>query len=164
MVVNVQGDEPLMPPAVIDQVAGLVAGECEVATLSVPITAAADVFNPNVVKVVADGHGRALYFSRAPIPWSRAAFGAARPPAALPTGGRWQRHVGIYAYRVRALKEFVAWSPGALEQVEALEQLRLLEHGRGIALAEALATVPGGVDTPADAERVRAVLRRTGPR
>ena len=159
IVVNVQGDEPLIPPAVIDQVAGLLHvpySDCGVATLSEPIVRAEDVFDPNIVKVVADRSGRALYFSRAPIPWSRAGFGQAGGNRL--DGARWQRHIGIYAYRIRALREFVAWSPSPLEQVEALEQLRLLDHGRHIAIAQAVAPVPGGVDTPADAERVRAVI------
>jgi 3-deoxy-manno-octulosonate cytidylyltransferase (CMP-KDO synthetase) len=155
IVVNVQGDEPLIPPAVIDQVAGLLDGSaCGVATLCEPISVAADVFDPNIVKAVVSGQGRALYFSRAPVPWSRASFPA---PGALASG--WRRHIGIYAYRVGALREFVAWPPSTLEEVEALEQLRLLDHGREIAIADAVAPVPGGVDTPADVERVRAVLR-----
>ncbi len=156
IVVNVQGDEPLIPPVVIDQVAALVAsGECGVATVSEPISRASEVFDPNVVKVVVDRRGRALYFSRAPIPWSRESF-AAGEPAVLGPG--WRRHVGIYAYRVDALREFVAWSTGALDQTEALEQLRLLDRGRAIAVADAAAPVPGGVDTAADVERVRAIL------
>ncbi len=156
IVVNVQGDEPLVPPAVIDQVAALVrSGDCRVATLSEPIVRAADVFDPNIVKVVVSGQGRALYFSRAPIPWSRQAFALGEPAR---IGAGWRRHIGIYAYRVGALREFVGWSPSVLEQTEVLEQLRLLDHGRDIAVADAVAAVPGGVDTTADAERVRAIL------
>lgn len=162
IVVNVQGDEPLLPPRVIDQVAAVAReasawpkNPCGVATLCEAIADSADVFDPNVVKVVADAQGRALYFSRAPVPWSRAEF-AEGVSGALPAG--WHRHIGIYAWRVDALKEFVSWPVGRLERVEALEQLRLLEHGRGIAVAEAAAPVPGGVDTPADAERVRRIL------
>jgi len=154
IVVNVQGDEPLVPPAVIDQVAGLL-GTWRVATLCEPIHRPGDVFDPNIVKVVANRQGRALYFSRAPIPWSRTAF-AAGAPAAI--GGQWRRHIGIYAYRVEALKDFVSWPPSELERTEALEQLRLLDRGCDIAVAEAVAPVPGGVDTPADAERVRRAL------
>ena len=178
IVVNVQGDEPLIPPAVIDQVAALARRAsawperpCEVATLCEPIGEWAEVFDPNVVKVVADDFGRALYFSRAPLPWRRADFPAGgvgladdeaanRLPDGSPPGRGWQRHIGIYAYRVGALREFVRWGPGRLEQVEALEQLRLLEHGRGIAVAEAVAPVPGGVDTGADLQRVRAAWER----
>lgn len=156
IVVNVQGDEPLIPPAVIDQVAELLGdGRCPVATLCEPITRPGDVFDPNVVKLVANRDGRALYFSRAPIPWSREAF-ANRPPPDIGTG--WMRHIGIYAYRAEALKAFVGWSPSPLERTEALEQLRLLDHDVGIAVAEAVEPVPGGVDTPADADRVRAAL------
>ena len=162
IVVNVQGDEPLIPPAVIDQVAGLLHvpySDCGVATLCEPIVRREDVFDPNIVKVVADRSGRALYFSRAPIPWSRAGFeaGFEKSKAAL-DDAHWKRHIGIYAYRVRALREYVAWPPSPLEELEALEQLRLLDHGRHIAIADAVAAVPGGVDTPADAERVRAIL------
>ena len=160
IVVNVQGDEPLIPPAVIDQVANLLHvpySDCGVATLCEPIVRREDVFDPNIVKVVADRSGRALYFSRAPIPWSRAGF--ENQDAAL-ADAYWKRHIGIYAYRVRALREYVSWPPSPLEEVEALEQLRLLDHGRHIAIADAVAAVPGGVDTPADAERVRAILGR----
>ena len=159
-VVNVQGDEPLIPPAVIDQVAGLLqtptgANACPVATLCEPIPDPAHVFDPNVVKVVANDAGRALYFSRAPLPWARQAFADGQPEH---LGRHWHRHIGIYAYRVSALESFVAWPPSALEEVEVLEQLRLLEHGVDIAVAEAVAPVPGGVDTPADVERVLAAL------
>ena len=163
IVVNVQGDEPLLPPLVIDQVAALARdasarreSPCRVATLCEAIACAADVFDPNIVKMVVDAQGRALYFSRAPVPWSRATFSHSGAKGTLSAG--WHRHVGIYAWRVDALKEFVSWPVGKLERVEALEQLRLLEHGRGIAVAEAAAPVPGGVDTPADAERVRRIL------
>ena len=156
IVVNVQGDEPLIPPVVIDQVAALIGDQCEVATLSEPITEPADVFDANIVKVVVDRRGRALYFSRAPIPWQRNAFGDGTPPR---IGGEWRRHIGIYAYRVGALRAFVSYPPSRLEEIEALEQLRLLDHGHAIAVGTADAPVPGGVDTPADADRVRAVLR-----
>lgn len=159
IVVNVQGDEPLLPPPVIDQVAAALAGakpDCGVATLCEPIRRGAELRDPNVVKVAVAASGQALYFSRAPLPWSRQAFQGGVPdqlPANL-----WRRHVGIYAFRVAALAEFVAWPPSTLEQAEALEQLRLLENGRAILVREALAPVPAGVDTPADAERVRAVV------
>ena len=156
IVVNVQGDEPLIPPVVIDQVAALIDDECEVATLSEPITEPADVFDPNIVKVVADQCGRALYFSRAPIPWQRDAFGDGAPPR---IDTEWRRHIGIYAYRVGALRAFVSYPPSRLEEIEALEQLRLLDHGHVIAVGAAKVPVPGGVDTPADADRVRDVLR-----
>lgn len=156
IVVNVQGDEPLIPSAVIDQVAELlVDSRYRVATLSEPITRSEDVFDPNIVKVVANRAGRALYFSRAPVPFSREAF-AQGPPARL--GNAWRRHIGIYAYRVDALKSFVACPPSGIERIEALEQLRLLDHGHDIVVAEAVAPVPGGVDTQADVERVRSVF------
>lgn len=156
IVVNVQGDEPLMPPAVIDQVAELlVDSPHRVATLSESIARAEDVFDPNIVKVVANRAGRALYFSRSPVPWSREAF-AQGPPAQL--GDAWRRHIGIYAYRVDALKLFIACPPSRIEKIEALEQLRLLDHGHHIVVAEAVAPVPGGVDTPADVDRVRTVF------
>lgn len=159
VVVNVQGDEPLIPPTVIDQVAALLSdGSCGVASLSEPITRGEDVFDPNIVKVVVNRLGRALYFSRAPIPWWRDGFRASDVPDIAGVGAGWKRHIGIYAYRVAALREFVHWPPSALEETEALEQLRLLDHGRAIAVADAVEPVPGGVDTPADADRVRAVL------
>ena len=126
------------------------------ATLSEPIEAAADVFDPNIVKVVASSTGRALYFSRAPIPWHRDAF-ADGPPQSLT--GNWKRHIGIYAYRIATLRQFVALPPSAIEQTEALEQLRLLDNDIDIVVADAVSPVPGGVDTEADAERVRSALQ-----
>lgn len=159
VVVNVQGDEPLIPPSVIDQVAALLSdGSCGVASLSEPITRGEDVFDPNIVKVVANRLGRAIYFSRAPMPWWRDGFRASDVPDIVGVGAGWKRHIGIYAYRVAALREFVHWPPSPLEETEALEQLRLLDHGRAIAIADAVEPVPGGVDTPADADRVRALL------
>ena len=156
IVVNVQGDEPLVPPAVIEQVAeALRESTCRVATLCEPLVGAEEVFDPNVVKVVVNRFGQALYFSRAPVPWWRDEFGSGRSAS---VDDRWQRHIGIYAYRVDALKAFVSWPPSRLERTESLEQLRLLDRGVGIVVVQAVAPVPGGVDTPADAERVRAVL------
>ena len=160
VVVNVQGDEPLIPPAVIDQVAALLqaAPSRDVATLSEPLETLEDVFDENVVKVVVSRGGRALYFSRAPVPFARGRFDGRR--GALPSDvGGWRRHVGIYAYRVRALRRFVALPRGAFEATESLEQLRFLENDIDIVVGDAVAPVPGGVDTPADLERVRAVLR-----
>lgn len=159
VVVNVQGDEPLIPPAVIDQVAGLLQDPgARVATLGEPIDDLSRIFDPNVVKVVVGADGCAIYFSRAPIPYARDAFaaGARRGPPPDATG--WLRHIGIYGYRLEALRRFVSLPPGRLERLEALEQLRLLENGIAIRLAVATAPVPGGVDTPADLQRVRAVL------
>lgn len=161
LMVNVQGDEPLIPPAVIDQVArNLAASGAGVATLSEPITAAAQFFDPNLVKVVIDREGCALYFSRAPIPWVRDHFqndGQSRCDR-LPEGFNPQRHIGIYGYRVGELNRFVNWSPAPLEQLERLEQLRFLWHGVTIHVEPACEAVPGGVDTPEDLERLRAQL------
>ena len=160
VVVNVQGDEPLIPPAVIDQVAGLLdrSTGVGVATLSEPLQDGRDVVDENIVKVVVAATGCALYFSRAPIPYVRGGI-----PASVSGGGPgWQRHIGIYAYRVAALRRFVTLPVGRLERMESLEQLRFLENGMRIAVEEAVARVPGGVDTPADLERVRQVVARSG--
>ncbi|HEX7036999.1 MAG TPA: 3-deoxy-manno-octulosonate cytidylyltransferase [Pseudomonadales bacterium] len=161
VVVNVQGDEPLVPPAAIVQVAELLLGDpgTGVATLCEPIADAERLFDPNVVKVVIGGDGFARYFSRAPIPWARDAFGAAAARSGtLPADGVWYRHIGLYAYRVAALRRFVALPSGRLERLEALEQLRLLEHGIDIRVAVTRQPVPGGVDTAADLERVREAI------
>lgn len=162
IVVNVQGDEPLIPPAVIDQVASNLAcnAQASVATLCEPIHQAKDLFNPNVVKVVADHTGLALYFSRAPMPWARDAFAGAQAAyaGALPAEAAFARHVGIYAYRVGLLNQFVGWPQAPLEQLESLEQLRVLYYGHRIHVAEACETVPGGVDTPEDLARLSALL------
>jgi 3-deoxy-manno-octulosonate cytidylyltransferase (CMP-KDO synthetase) len=158
IVVNVQGDEPLIPPAIIDQVAANLAvhPEAAIATLAEPIIEAAALFNPNVVKVTSDRNGLALTFSRAPLPWARDAFVVSREqlPAAVP----YRRHIGIYAYRAQFLHDFVAWGPCWLEDTECLEQLRALWHGVRIHVADALQAPPAGVDTPQDLERVRRLL------
>ncbi|MEM6709014.1 MAG: 3-deoxy-manno-octulosonate cytidylyltransferase [Pseudomonadota bacterium] len=160
IVVNVQGDEPLIPPAVITQAATLLdSSAADVASLYEPFTARHEVLNPNAVKVVLDLRGRALYFSRAPIPFVRdhaviaddAAFARLEP-------GTFRRHVGIYAYRVRALTRFVELDPSPLETLERLEQLRLLSSGLAIQMAAACEPIPAGVDTPEDAQRVAALL------
>ncbi len=158
IVVNIQGDEPLIPPAVIDQVAThLAANErSSIATLSEPIKTVEDLLDPNVVKIALDETGRALYFSRAPIPWPRDAFRDRRD--SLPAVGDWCRHIGIYAYRVSFLNDFVRWPPAPLEALEQLEQLRALYYGVTIHVAPAVADVPGGVDTPEDLARVRQLL------
>lgn len=155
IVVNVQGDEPLIPPAVIDQVAANLAHytHAAMATLSEPITDIASVFNPNVVKVSTDQHGYALTFSRAPLPWPRDAF--ANSQDVLPDGVDFRRHVGIYAYRAGFLADFVAWGPCALEHTESLEQLRALWNGVRIHVADAVETPPTGVDTLQDLRRVQ---------
>lgn len=155
VVLNVQGDEPLIPPAVLDQLALAMARASAPAsaTLCEPIVRREDLFNPNVVKVVRAADGRALYFSRSPIPHRRDGMDA--PAGGLPPEGRWWRHIGVYAYRVWSLARFVGLPPGTLEQLEKLEQLRLLENGMEMLVEEACEPVPGGVDTPADLERVR---------
>lgn len=158
IVVNVQGDEPMIPPAIIDQVAANLAAhpQAAIATLAEPIEEAAALFNPNVVKVVSDRDGLALTFSRAPLPWARDAFAASQE--ALPDGVPYRRHIGIYAYRTQFLHDFVAWGPCWLEDSECLEQLRALWHGVRIHVADALQAPPAGVDTPQDLERVRRLL------
>jgi 3-deoxy-manno-octulosonate cytidylyltransferase (CMP-KDO synthetase) len=159
ILVNVQGDEPLIPPAVIDQVATNLAvhTEASVATLYEPIIGLDDFRNPNIVKAVVDHQGMALYFSRAPVPWPRDLF-AQNDVAKLPKDFPARRHIGIYAYRAALLDRFVTWPQAPLEQIEALEQLRVLAQGERIHLAAACAEVPGGVDTDADLQRVRRLL------
>ena len=158
LVVNVQGDEPLVPPAVIDQVAANLAANpvAGIATLCEPVSSSEDFFNPNIVKVVTDKAGFALYFSRAPIPWDRDGFAGDTEAAPVPSRAR--RHLGIYAYRVSLLRRFVGWEPADLEQTESLEQLRAMANGARIHVADAVATVPPGVDTAADLEAVRAII------
>jgi 3-deoxy-manno-octulosonate cytidylyltransferase (CMP-KDO synthetase) len=160
IVVNVQGDEPLIDPRLVRRVADELASqpEASIATAAHPIEDTASFFNPNVVKVVLDLHGFAHYFSRAPIPWARDAFGGVplealpkRMPAGLPA----LRHIGIYAYRVRFLQEYARLTPTAAEQMEALEQLRALGHGHRIAVALWKGAMEAGVDTREDLERVR---------
>ncbi len=163
IVVNVQGDEPLLPPALIAQAAALLAASpaASIATLATPIASESDYLDPNVVKVVARADGIALYFSRAPVPWDRDGFASQPPGAGRHRGAR--RHLGIYAYRVAALRRLAAEPPAALEVLERLEQLRALAMGLSIAVADA-AEVPGpGVDTPEDLARVEALLRAGGP-
>nr|WP_288358436.1 3-deoxy-manno-octulosonate cytidylyltransferase [uncultured Pseudomonas sp.] len=158
IVVNVQGDEPLVPPSIIDQVAANLAGnpQAGIATLAEPIEDLAALFNPNVVKVASDLNGLALTFSRAPLPWARDAFAADRD--ALPADVPYRRHIGIYAYRAGFLQDFVAWGPCWLENTECLEQLRALWHGVRIHVADALEAPPAGVDTREDLDRVRRLL------
>ncbi|MFZ3206972.1 MAG: 3-deoxy-manno-octulosonate cytidylyltransferase [Pseudomonas sp.] len=158
IVVNVQGDEPLIPPAIIDQVAANLAAnpQAAIATLAEPIDDVAALFNPNVVKVVSDRNGLALTFSRAPLPWARDAFAVSREQ--LPANVPYRRHIGIYAYRAQFLHDFVAWGPCWLEDTECLEQLRALWHGVRIHVADALQAPPAGVDTEEDLERVRRLL------
>jgi 3-deoxy-manno-octulosonate cytidylyltransferase (CMP-KDO synthetase) len=155
-VVNVQGDEPLIDPALIDAVAGLLDArpEASMSTAAHEIGTVEDFTNPNVVKVVIDGRGLATYFSRAPIPWWRDGFAAGITSLPNP---RPLRHVGIYGYRAGFLREFPKLAQAPTEMTEALEQLRALWHGHRIAV-HVTATAPGvGVDTPEDLERVRAL-------
>lgn len=153
VVVNVQGDEPLIPPAIIAQVAGLasVAADVAIATLATALTAGGELADPNVVKVVAAADGRALYFSRAGIPHPR-------EPGQATAAAFHRRHVGIYAYRVNALQRLAAAPPCELEQIEKLEQLRALWLGMRIQVADACVVPPAGVDTPEDLARVRGVI------
>jgi len=160
-VVNVQGDEPLIEPDLIDAVAASLEArpEASMATAAYRIDRPADFTDPNVVKVVLDARGLALYFSRAPIAWWRDGFAAGS--AALPDPAP-LRHVGIYAYRAGFLRQFPGLAPAPIEKIEALEQLRALWHGYRIAVHVA-AGAPGiGVDTPQDLERVRALWRAAG--
>ncbi len=160
IVVNVQGDEPLLPPEVIARVADLLGQrtECALATAAHPLADASEFFNPNIVKVVSDASGRALLFSRAPIPWARDAFAVTRErlPAGLPA---W-RHVGLYAYRAGFLRRFPRLPRAPIEEQENLEQLRALWHGFGIAVLPLTDSLPPGVDTPADLDAVRALMNR----
>jgi len=158
VVVNVQGDEPLIEPSVIADVAAALARDpnCAIATAAHPIKNAAEFFNPNVVKVELDARGRALTFSRAPLPWSRDAFARDRSvlPAALPA----LRHIGIYAYRVSFLLAFPTLARAPIEEHEALEQMRALWHGFEIAVLSLAAPLAPGVDTREDLARVRSMF------
>lgn len=162
IVVNVQGDEPLIPPRVINQVAHNLAAEkdASIATLYEPIENIEDVFNPNIVQVVTDRNDFALYFSRAPIPYARDDF--AKSKEQMPQGVRFKRHIGIYAYRVNLLNSFVKWDEAPIETTECLEQLRALWNGSKIHVALADEIPPGGVDTEEDLERVRDFFKQQG--
>ncbi|MHC5175307.1 3-deoxy-manno-octulosonate cytidylyltransferase [Serratia rhizosphaerae] len=152
IIVNVQGDEPLVPPVIIRQVAeNLAASSAGMATLAAPIETAEEAFNPNAVKVVMDAEGYALYFSRATIPWDRERF--AQSKSAI--GDNLLRHLGIYAYRAGFVRRYVSWAPSPLEKIELLEQLRVLWYGEKIHVAVAKAIPSVGVDTAEDLQRVR---------
>ncbi len=159
VVVNVQGDEPLIPPALIGQVAQLLAAHprADLATLATAILSIEEFMDPNVVKVVADAQGRALYFSRAPIPWNRDAAPGGLASQRVFADAR--RHVGIYAYRVGALLRLAALAPTALERCERLEQLRALENGFEIRVADAVQQPGPDVNTAEDLARVSALMR-----
>lgn len=162
IIVNVQGDEPLLPSQLIAQVAADLEAhpEADVATLSVNIANHDELFNPHIVKVICDAKGYALYFSRAPIPWDRENF-TSKNDNFWPTPCPYYRHIGLYAYRARTLRYYSKLPACALEQAEHLEQLRILYHGGRIHVAIALATPAPGIDTPADLERVRQFLTQT---
>ena len=162
IIVNVQGDEPLIPPAVISQVATNLhnSSVASVATLSAPITDFEDVFNVNAVKVVCDKNGLALYFSRATIPWDRDNFSEENQKRANVDQSNLQRHIGIYAYRVSFLKQYTKLSVSPLESIEKLEQLRVLWHGFKIHVQQAVEVPPAGIDTADDLQRVRNYLTK----
>jgi len=154
IVVNVQGDEPFIPPEIISQVAEDLASHenADVATLCVPLTNPEELFNPNNNKVVLDANGFALYFSRSPIAWERDNFASSPPKMLL---GKHLRHIGIYAYRAGFIQKYSSWPATELENLEKLEQLRVLFHGGKIHVAMALATSPISVDHPEDLEQAR---------
>jgi 3-deoxy-manno-octulosonate cytidylyltransferase (CMP-KDO synthetase) len=159
IVVNVQGDEPLIPPALIDQVASLLESNptAQIATLATPVATLSEFMDPNAVKVVSDAEGRALYFSRAPIPWDRE--GASAGLASQTRFSAARRHVGIYGYRVASLLRLAELQPTRLEQLERLEQLRALENGFEIRVADSIEQPGPDVNTASDLERVSALLR-----
>lgn len=158
IVVNLQGDEPLMPPSLLAAAARALAADAEAAigTLAVPVCTVSELFDTAAVKVVRDRQGRALYFSRATVPWDRARF--PEPPDEVVAGGTWLRHLGIYAYRAEFLDRFPTLEPAPPEQLEALEQLRALWHGFAIQVDLAPERPGPGVDTPEDLEAVAAAL------
>jgi 3-deoxy-manno-octulosonate cytidylyltransferase (CMP-KDO synthetase) len=157
VVVNVQGDEPLIDPRLIRQCAKLLQEreDCVMSTAAHPIDKLKDYLDPNIVKVVLDARGNALYFSRAPIPWQRDGGAGGQPALPQPPA---LRHVGLYAYRAGFLRDFPALPPAAIESTEALEQLRALWHGQRIAVVVSDHAQAAGVDTPQDLERVRALF------
>ncbi len=158
IVVNVQGDEPQMPPEVIRQVASNLVHhpDAGMSTICTPIHESRELFDPHVVKVVRDRRNFGLYFSRAPIPWHREEFAAAA--GGLPVDGGYYRHIGLYAYRVGVLRCYPGLSASPMEQVESLEQLRAIWHGIAIHVDEAVRVPPVGVDTEADLIRVNAAF------
>lgn len=158
IIVNLQGDEPLMPAACLDQVAGLLASDnaAVMASLSTPIKASEDIFNSNIVKVIVNMHGQAIYFSRAPIPWQRGSFETRTADTSIDF--HWQRHIGLYAYRAAYIKRYIKLPAAPIETIESLEQLRVLWHGDRIAMAQA-STIPGpGIDTREELEKAEKYL------
>jgi 3-deoxy-manno-octulosonate cytidylyltransferase (CMP-KDO synthetase) len=164
VIVNVQGDEPFLPPALIDEVAALLVTDpsAQVATLVVPVRSLEEFLDPSAVKLVRRADGSALYFSRAPIPWVRDGAADGRLASQTQFTGA-LRHLGIYAYRVGALAQIIQLPPSPLEQAERLEQLRALEHGMRIVVGLASAAPGPGVDTPADLERARRLVGARAP-
>jgi len=158
ILVNVQGDEPLIPPSVINQVAANLEANIQagVATLCEPVNTVEDFCNASVVKLVADAEGLARYFSRAPIPWPRDQF--ADNSNAMSELNIARRHIGIYAYRVAELTRFVGWPVAPMEQAESLEQLRFIWNSVAIHVADALESVPPGVDTEEDLQKVSKLI------
>lgn len=159
LIVNLQGDEPLMDPRLIQQLAEALgpSESARTATLAARIQERQEIFDPNAVKVVIDGNGHALYFSRAPIPWDRASFsteGAVLKPEQV-----WYRHIGIYAYSTGFLRDYIRWPTSPLETVESLEQLRILYQGEKIRVVPVDSAPQAGVDTAADLARVDLLLR-----
>jgi 3-deoxy-manno-octulosonate cytidylyltransferase (CMP-KDO synthetase) len=159
IVVNVQGDEPLIDPALIDAVAATLSAHpaAAMSTAAHAIESVADFMNPNVVKAVLDADGHALYFSRAPIPWWRDGSAGGAAPGVLPSPAP-LRHIGIYGYRASFVRRFPVLPPAPIEATEALEQLRALWHGHRIAVHVSEIAPGPGVDTPEDLARVRAVF------
>lgn len=159
VIVNMQGDEPMMPPQLIETAAKLCAEHAgaDMITAAEFIHDAKDIFNPHIVKVVIDRHGYALYFSRAPIPWCRDAF-AMSGVSQLPAEQIYRRHIGLYAYRAGFITQYVAWPRSELETLESLEQLRVLERGGKIVVFDAPCSPGFGIDTEDDLQRAIAVL------
>ncbi len=159
IVVNLQGDEPLTPPGVFNEVASALRDRpnVDIATVATPILSLEEFLDPSCVKALRARDGTALYFSRAPVPWPRDQVSGGHPTV---FAGSW-RHIGIYAYRAKSLLKFAAWPPTPLEAAEKLEQLRALEYGMRIHVLTLDEAPPAGVDTPQDLERVRAVLARS---
>ncbi|MBE2894661.1 3-deoxy-manno-octulosonate cytidylyltransferase [Spirabiliibacterium falconis] len=161
IVVNVQGDEPLIPPSIIEQVASLLCGsQAKMATLAVQLDDAYELANPNVVKALCDKNGYVVYFSRAPIPWHRDEFAqtAVSEAQSAVDAFPYLRHIGLYAYRAGFIRQYVAWEPSPIEHIESLEQLRVLWYGEKIHMAIAKQTPAVGVDTAEDLEKVRQIL------
>lgn len=152
IIINVQGDEPLIPPEIINQLASnLLTNNVSIATLAAPINNLEEVFDPTIVKVVIDKHSNALYFSRAAIPWERDRFAVSK----MNIGQNFFRHIGIYAYRANFIRRYTQWSTSPLENIEMLEQLRVLWHGEKIHVAIAVKTPGPGVDNQQDLDTIR---------